>query len=324
MSASTTTPDRTEAATPAPSTAADAAARRRRELLPLYLAIAPFYVLFAIFGVFPILFSLYLSFQDWNGIGEMTFVGLAQYEFLLSDPQFYKSVVNTFQIWIISTIPMLFLALVIAFMLNQQIRFKSAYRIAYFLPNVTSIVAISIIFGSIFSNQFGLFNAGLQALGLDQVAWLTSPWGIKVTIAAMIVWRWCGYNAMIYLAGLQAIPTELYEAARVDGASWFQVFFRITIPMLRPIILFTVIMSTIGGMQVFTESQVLLGNGGGPGNEGQTMVLYLYEQAFINNDFGYGAAIGWGLFVIMILFSIINWRLVQGAGTRSLRRGVRA
>jgi cellobiose transport system permease protein len=219
---------------------------------------------------------------------------------------------------------MLALALVIAFMLNQQIRGRSPYRIAYFIPNVTSIVAIAIIFGSIFSNEFGLINAFLQSLGLGTVEWLNTPWGIKFAIAAMVIWRWTGYNAIIYLAGLQAIPTELYEAARVDGASWFQVFFRITIPLLRPIILFTVITSTIGGMQLFTEPQVLVGNEGGVGNEGQTMVLYLYQQAFILNQFGYGAAIGWALFVIMIIFSLINWRLVQGAGTRSLRRGARA
>lgn len=321
MAATTATPP--EASPAAPESAQK---RRRRELLPLYVAISPFYIVFAIFGVFPILFSLYLSFQDWNGIGDMQFIGLGQYEYMLTDPQFYKSVVNTFEIWVISTIPMLFLALIIAFMLNQQIRFRSAYRIAYFLPNVTSIVAIAIIFGSIFSDQFGLINAGLEWLGLGQLSWLSSPWPMKIAVAAMIIWRWTGYNAMIYLAGLQAIPTELYEAARVDGASWIQVFFRITIPMLRPIILFTVIMSTVGGMQVFTEPQILFPQpaaGGGPGNEAQTMVLFLYEQAFIQNDFGYGAAIGWGLFVIMILFSIINWRLVQGAGTRSLRRGGR-
>ena len=300
------------------------AGSKRSEYLALYLAISPFYILFAIFGLFPIVFSLYLSFQDWNGIGAMNFVGLAQYQFMLSDPIFWKSIVNTFEIWFISTIPMLFLALVIAFMLNQKIRGKSGYRIAYFIPNVTSIVAIAIIFGSIFANEFGLLNALFRGLGLETVEWLNTPWGIKLAIAAMVIWRWTGYNAIIYLAGLQAIPTELYEAARVDGASWFQVFFRITIPLLRPIILFTVITSTIGGMQLFTEPQVLLGNDGGVGNEGQTMVLYLYQQAFIFNQFGYGAAIGWGLFVIMIVFSLINWRLVQGAGTRSPRRGARA
>ncbi|HEY8456237.1 MAG TPA: sugar ABC transporter permease [Actinopolymorphaceae bacterium] len=301
-----------------------AAGRKRKEYLSLYLAISPFYILFAIFGVFPILFSIYLSFHNWDGIGEMRFVGFAQYTFMLSDPIFWKSILNTFEIWIISTIPMLAIALVLAFMLNQQIRGKSAYRIAYFVPNVTSIVAVAIIFGSIFSNQFGLINWLLQTVGLGTVEWLTTPWGIKVAIAAMVIWRWMGYNALIYLAGLQAIPTELYEAARVDGASWVQVFFRITIPMLRPIILFTVITSTIGGMQLFTEPQVLLGNSGGPGNEGQTMVLYLYQQAFSLNQFGYGAAIGWALFVIMIVFSFINWRLVMGSETRGLRRGVRA
>ncbi len=309
-----------------PGTAVRAAAgRKRSEHLALYLAISPFYILFAIFGLFPILFSFYLSFQNWDGIGEMQFVGIAQYQFMISDPAFWKSIVNTFQIWIISTIPMLAIALVLAFMLNQQIRGKSAYRMAYFIPNVTSIVAIAVIFGSIFSNQFGLINALLQWLpGFETVEWLTTPWGIKFAIAAMVIWRWTGYNAIIYLAGLQAIPTELYEAARVDGASWIQVFFRITIPLLRPVILFTVITSTIGGMQLFTEPQVLLGSGGGVGSEGQTMVLYLYQQAFVFNQFGYGAAIGWALFVIMIIFSFVNWRLVQGAGTRSLRRGARA
>ncbi|GAA4985167.1 carbohydrate ABC transporter permease [Actinopolymorpha pittospori] len=320
----TTTPLAAPASAGEPgSTARRHAGRSKSELFSLYLAISPFYILFAIFGLFPILFSFYLSFQNWNGIGDMHFVGLAQYQFMLSDPTFWKSILNTFEIWFISTIPMLFFALVIAFLLNQKIRGRSAYRIAFFIPNVTSIVAIAIIFGSIFANQFGLTNALLSSLHLDTIEWLNTPWGIKFSIAAMVVWRWTGYNAIIYLAGLQAIPTELYEAARVDGASLRQVFFRITVPMLRPIILFTVITSTIGGMQLFTEPQVLVGNGGGPGNEGQTMVLYLYEQAFVNNQFGYGAAIGWGLFVIMIAFSLINWRLVQGRGERG-PKGVRA
>lgn len=299
---------------------------RRRELLSLYLAISPFYILFAVFGVFPIIFSIYLSFQNWDGIGDMQFVGFAQYQFLLSDPQFWKVLLNTFQIWIISTIPMLVIALVVAFLLNQQIRMKGSYRIAYFIPNVTSIVAITLIFGSIFSNQFGLVNAFLEWLGLGQVEWLTEPWPIKFAVAAIVIWRWMGYNSLIYLAGLQAIPNDLYDAARVDGASWVQVFFRITVPMLRPIILFTVITSTIGGLQLFTEPQLLLGNAGGPGSEGQTISLYLYQQAFTLNDFGYGAALSWAMFIVIILFSIINWRLVQGTGTRGLRmrRGARA
>ncbi len=283
--------------------------------VPMYISIAPFYILFAVFGLFPIFFSLYLSFHSWDGIGAMRFVGLENFRYLVTDPNFWQSIVNTFIIWIISTIPMLVLALILAFLLNWPIRGKGFYRAAYFIPNVTSIVAIAIIFGSIFGNNAGLLNAALQAVGLPTVQWLNNAWGIKIAIASMVIWRWTGYNAIIYLAGLQAIPSALYEAARVDGATGPQIFYHITLPMLRPVILFTVITSTIGGMQLFTEPQVLVGNGGGPGQSGLTMVLYLYQQAFTQNMFGYGAAIGWGLFVIIVLFSAFNWRVVQRAGT---------
>lgn len=185
------------------------------------------------------------------------------------------------------------------------------YQIAYFIPNVTSLVAIAIIFSSIFGNQFGLLNALLQGLGLDRIEWLNTPWGIRIAIATMVVWRWTGYNAIIYLAGLQAIPGDLYEAAKLDGGSSWNLFKDVTVPLLRPVILFTVITSTIGGLQIFTEPQVLVGNNGGPGNAGMTMVLYLYQQAFVQNQFGYGAAIGWGLFVVIIVFSIVNWRVLN-------------
>ncbi|HVX42784.1 MAG TPA: sugar ABC transporter permease [Mycobacteriales bacterium] len=290
--------------------------KRPREYLPLYIAISPFYIIFAVFGIFPIGFSLYLAFHSWDGIGPMKYVGLEQFRYLVSDGDFWHSIVVTLEIWVMSTIPMLFLAMVIAVLLNSNVRFRGFYRVAYFIPNITSLVAIAIIFGSVFSNSFGLTNALLHAIGLGQVAWLSDPWGIKFAIAAMVIWRWTGYNAIIYLAGLQAIPSDLFEAARIDGASVIQTFFRVTVPMMRPIILFTVITSTIGGMQIFTESQVLVGDTGGPGKAGLTMVLYLYQQAFTKSEFGYGSAIGWGLFVILILLSIINWRLVQGRSGR--------
>lgn len=283
-----------------------------RRFLPAYLAISPFYLIFAAFWAFPVGYSIYLSLHSWDGIGPMKYIGLGQFRYLLTDVNFWNSVLNTVEIWVISTVPMLFFALVLAFLLNSNIRARGFYRVAFFIPNVTSLVAIAIIFGSVFSNSYGLVNVVLQAIGLGQVPWLTSPWGIKVTIAIMVMWRWTGYNTIIYLAGLQAIPTELYEAARVDGASQRQTFFRIVIPMLRPIILFTVITSTIGGLQLFTEPQVLFGtNYGGPGQAGMTTVLYLYQQTFVKNDFGYGATIGWGLFILIVLFSIINWRLFR-------------
>lgn len=288
--------------------------RKRKSLRsywPQYLAVAPFYLLFLIFGLFPIVFSIVLSFTDWDGMGQMQFVGLAQYQYLLTDSRFWNAVGNTFIIWFLSTVPMLFLALLIAFLLHSNIRFKGAYRVAYFIPNVTSMVAMAIVFGSIFSDTFGLVNSALTALGADTVSWLSSSWGIKITIAVMVIWRWTGYNAIIYLAGLQSIPTELYDAARVDGASSWRIFTSITIPMLRPVILFTVITSTIGGLGLFTEPQILLGNSGGTDEAGMTIVLYQYNQAFTQFDFGYGSAIAWALFVFAALFAAINWRLLR-------------
>ncbi|GIN70726.1 cytochrome c biogenesis protein [Bacillus sp. J14TS2] len=283
----------------------------------LYLFISPFYLLFLIFGLFPILFSLYLSFQKWDGIGEMQFVGLQQFKYLITDHLFWQAVTNTFLIWFISTIPMLFGALVIAFLLNASfIKMKGFYRAAYFVTNVTSIVAVTIIFKSIFGNHYGLLNYLITTIGFEPVNWLDSSFLIKLVIASMVVWRWTGYNAIIYLAGLQAIPNDLYEAAKIDGASIFQQFFYITVPLLRPIILFTVLMTTIGSMQLFTEPQVLLGNSGGVGGAGLTITLYMYKQGFVDHQFGYASVVSWALFIIIALFSLINWQVVQKTGAK--------
>jgi cellobiose transport system permease protein len=284
---------------------------KRFKYLPQYLAISPFFILFAVFGLYPVVYSLFLALQRWDGIGAMEWVGLNNFEFLLSDIDFWNSIGNTFIIWVMSTVPMTVLALLIAVGLNSSVRFKGIYRIAYFAPNVTSIVAMSLVFGSIFSTEFGIFNAFIRWLGFDPVEWLTDPWGIKIAISVMIIWRWVGYNAIIFLAGLQAIPQDVYEAARIDGAGAVQTFFRVTLPLLRPVLLFSVVMSAINGLQVFAEAQVLVGERGGPEDAGMTMVLYFYNQAFLENDFGYGAAIAWGIFVIVLLFAIINWRLIN-------------
>jgi cellobiose transport system permease protein len=288
-----------------------------RSWWPQYLAVSPFYALFLVFGLFPILFSVYLSFTAWDGIGDITFVGFQQYAFLLQDARFWNAVGNTLIIWVISTVPMLFLALVMAFLLHQNIRAKGFYRVAFFVPNVTSMVAMAIVFGSVFSDSFGIVNSALTSLGLPTVAWLSSEWGIKVTIAVMVVWRWTGYNAILYLAALQAVPQDVYDAAKVDGAGFWRTFFSVTIPMLRPVILFTVITSTIGGLGLFTEPQILFGaangNGtvGGVNEAGMTIVLYQYNQSFTQLDFGYGSAIAWALFVIAAVFAVINWRLLR-------------
>ncbi|MGO1051919.1 carbohydrate ABC transporter permease [Crossiella sp. CA198] len=285
--------------------------RRARRYLPYYLAISPFFILFAVFGAYPVLYSFYLALQRWNGVGPMEWVGLDNFAFLFTDPIFWHSIYNTLLIWAMSTVPMTALALLVALGLNSSIRLRGMFQVAYFLPNVTSVVAMSLVFGSIFSNEFGILNWLLGLLGVGQVEWLTSPWGIRVAISLMIIWRWTGYNAIIFLAGLQAIPNDVLEAATVDGAGRLRTFFSVTLPLLRPVLLFSVVMSAIGGMQVFTESQVLLGDRGGTEGAGMTMVLYLYNEAFVHSDFGYGSAIAWGVFLVVVIFSIINWRLIQ-------------
>lgn len=297
-----------------------ASARRRRALhrfWPHYLAVSPFYLIFAVFGLFPVGFSLFLAFQRWDGLNPVTYAGLEQFRFLAKDEVFRHAVSNTLIIWVLSTVPMLLMSLMLASLLNSVHRFRTFYQVVLFLPSVTSIVAIAIFFKAIFNNEYGIVNSALEGVGLPAVEWMNNPWTIKLVIALLMTWQWVGYNALIYFAGMQAIPSDIYEAAKLDGASSAQVFRWITVPMLRPIILFTVIISTITGLQTFAEPQVLFGsnaaqnpNSGGPGQAGLTMVLYFYQQAFNNNNYGYGAAIAYGVFAIVAIFSFINWRLV--------------
>jgi cellobiose transport system permease protein len=291
--------------------------RRVARFWPQYLAISPFYVIFLAFLLFPILFSLYVAFTRWDGIGPMKFAGLDQFRFLVKDPVFWLALRNTIVIWVLATVPMLCVALVLAAMLNSVKRLATFYRLAYFIPSVTSLVAVTLFFSAVFANNYGLINAVLIALHLPAVPWMSNPWTIKIVIALLMSWQWTGYNAIIYLAGMQAINPELYEAARVDGAGPVRSFFKITIPLLRPVILFTVIVSTVNGLQSFTEPQVLFGstaannpNSGGPGQAGLTLNLYLYHQAFDNNNFGYGAAIAWASFLVIMAFVVVNWRIV--------------
>ncbi len=282
-----------------------------RQYLPMYLSIAPYYIIFLAFGLIPTGFSLYLAFQKWDGIGTMQFVGWQNFYFVLTDPTFGKAVLTTFEIWVMSTIPMLFFALIMAFALNMRTRSKFMYQVCYFLPYITSTVAIAIIFGSLYSPQYGLINTTLTAMHLPAIQWLTDAWPMKWAIALIVIWRWTGYNALIYMAGLQSIPTDLYEAARIDGANTTNIFFDITIPLLRPVILFTVVTSSIGGLSLFTEPQILFTNNGGVGNEGLTMSLYQYWKAFASYHFGYGAAVSWVMFFIILAFTFFNWKLVQ-------------
>ncbi|SFM24580.1 carbohydrate ABC transporter membrane protein 1, CUT1 family (TC 3.A.1.1.-) [Gracilibacillus orientalis] len=278
----------------------------RKEAFSAYLYVSPFFILFAVFGLFPILFSFYLGFQKWDGLGEMEYVGLQNFEWILTDPIFWKSLSNTLIMWVLGTIPQLILGIILAYALNSAlIKMKSIFRVSIFMPYVTSTVAVAIVFGVMFNSQdFGLMNIIIGWFGVDPLSWTTSEWGVKLAISTMVFWRWVGYNTIIYLAGLQGIPNELYEASDIDGATVRQKIQYVTIPMLRPIIILTVFTSTIGALQLFTEPLIYIGRS--YREEGITVVLYLYREAFANLAFGPASAAAIILFVIIIIISSIN------------------
>jgi cellobiose transport system permease protein len=293
-----------------------------RERVAPYAYVAPFFVLFLIFGLFPLVFTFYVALFDWNPIGEHHYVGLANFSQLFHDPRFWGAMRNTFSIWVLSTVPQLLLALGMAQLLNHaRLRAATLFRMSVLVPYITSVAATTIVFAQLFDRDYGMLNWFLELLGFDHVDFTASVWGSHIMIAVMVAWRWTGYNTLLYLATLQTVPRELFEAAAADGANGWQQFRHITIPALRPIIVFTVVTSTIGGLQVFTEPLLANPVGGltcGAARQCQTLTLFLYEQAFGRFHFGYGAAVGVALFVLVVIITGLNYLLVTRV--RSERR----
>lgn len=290
--------------------------RKLDERLSPYVLVAPFFLLFLAFGLFPLAYTLVVSLYDWDLIGGAEeWVGLGNYRDLLTDEYFWNALRNTLSIFVISTVPQLLLALVIAHLLNQRLRGRTFFRMAVVLPMVTSVAAVTIIFNQLYARDFGLVNHILGFFGVEPIEWQAHVWSSHLALATIVDWRWTGWNALIYLAAMQAIPKELYEAARIDGASTRQQFWRITVPMLRPAIVFTVIMATIGGMQLFAEPLLFQDQpgsvSGGADRQFQTVVLYLYERGFRRFDLGDAATIAWTLFVLIAIFSLINFLITR-------------
>ncbi|WP_043934392.1 carbohydrate ABC transporter permease [Bacillus sp. EB01] len=273
-----------------------------------YFFLAPAFLLILLFTVYPFFSSFILSFQEVRGI-QKTFVGLANYIRLFQDPIFYKSLINTFQILVIQVPIMLFFALLIAVGLHSSmLKGKAFFRISYFMPAITALVAASIVFMILLDEQFGLINYFLSLIGVNPISWLNTPFWAKMSVILVMTWRWTGYNMVIFLAGLQNIPSELYEAASIDGAGKIKQFFMITIPQLKPVFIFTVVMSTIGTLQLFDEPFIL--TNGGPNAATMTITLYLYETGFKFFDFGYASAIAYVLVMITAFVSWIQMKLV--------------
>jgi cellobiose transport system permease protein len=283
-----------------------------------YLYVAPFFLLFGVFGLFPLLYTGWVSLTDRTLLSPTTsFVGLDNYTALLHDSYFWNAVENTLGIFVIATVPQLFLALVLAHVLNTKLHGRTLFRMSVLLPQITSLVAVALIFTQLFSRDYGLVNYVLGEIGIAKVDWEAGDYTSWIALSTMVIWRWTGYNALIYLAAMQAIPDELYEAAAIDGARPWRQFWHVTIPNLRPTIIFTVIISTIGGLQLFTEPYLFeplhSGATGGSARQYQTVVMYLYEKSFGSSQFklGYASAIGWALFVLIAVISLVNFLIVR-------------
>ncbi|MFC4913943.1 carbohydrate ABC transporter permease [Actinomadura gamaensis] len=294
--------------------AADARRRgRRRFRLAHWWFTGPATVLFVAFFAYPLAASLYQSFtadQD----GATVWVGLRQYRRMAGDPVFLESLVNTALLLAIQVPVMIGLALVLAGVLNASwLRFRGGWRLVYFLPAVTTLVAYSVVFRVLLKTDGGAVNQLLEDIGIGGVDWLNDATWARISLILSITWRWTGYNAVILLAGLQAIGREQYEAASIDGAGAVTTFVRVIVPQLRPVILFCSITSTIGTLQLFDENYVL--TRGGPDNATMTPVLYLYKVGFDQMDFGYAAAIAWVVVLLIGLVSLIQFRFL-GRGSK--------
>ncbi|GAB3232895.1 sugar ABC transporter permease [Glycomyces halotolerans] len=280
-----------------------------------YLYIAPFFVLFAAFGLFPLAFTAWVSMHDWSLLSdERVFVGVDNYTTLLGDPYFWNSLTNTLSILALATVPQLLAALFLAHLLTFRLRGQTVFRMGMLLPNVASVVAVAVIFSQLFGRDFGLINWVLETVGAGRIDWKAGTASSHVAIAVMVAWRWTGYNTLIYLAAMQAVPRDVYEAALLDGASRFTQLFRVTVPMIRPTIIFTVIVSTIYGLQIFAEPQLFDGGGvtGGASRQFQTLTLYLYEHGFNRGfEFGYASAVAWTMFAIIVLIALLNYLFIR-------------
>ncbi|MEV2228754.1 sugar ABC transporter permease [Streptomyces phaeochromogenes] len=286
-----------------------AAPRLKRSRAP-YLFIAPFYVLYVLFMLVPVLVSLWLSLTEWVGLGTPQWVGLRNYRLLATDVSFHRALGNTGVFVMIAVFVVVPLALLIAQALSTRgLRVRDLWRTAYFVPIVVSPIIVALIFGLIFDRQFGLLNSVLRALfGTGGVDWLGDPDLAKMSIGLVMLWRWTGYLTVFFLAGLQAVPKELYEAAALDGAGRIRTFTTVTLPALKPVTAFVVVTSFIGAAQIFEEPYLL--TGGGPAESTLSVTMFIYRAAFQRQQFGYAAAAAVVLFVLVFGLSQLFNRLL--------------
>ena len=285
-----------------------------------YLYVAPFFVVFLVVGLFPLAYTAYVSLHEWSLIGgQGEYVGLQNYREVLDNPYFLKSLVNTFSIFLLSSVPQVVIALVLAGLLNTSLRAITFWRMSVLVPFVVAPAAVAIIFGNLFGDRYGLINEALGTIGIDPILWHVDRFASHVAIATMVNWRWTGYNALILLAAMQAVPRELYESAALDGAGRIRQFTSITVPMIRPTLLFVIVTSTIGGLQIFAEPRLFdetMGRNGGSDRQFSTVTMLVYDFGWRLRDLGAASATAWMLFLVIVAVAVLNFAL-----TRRLSRG---
>jgi cellobiose transport system permease protein len=273
-----------------------------------YLAVAPFFAIFVLFSVFPVAFSFYLGFNQWDGFSEPTFVGLDNYVRALNDPVFQKAIWNTLFLWFWSTLLTVGLALALAVLINEYAVFgRNYFRMVFLMPLLVAPAIAAIILRIFFTSNGGLVNlfTGAVTGTPSYFDWLGSEFWIKPLVVLLVIWRWTGWHMIIFLAGLQSIPRDIYEAARMDGVGRWAIFSRITVPLLLPALAFSVITATLGGLQMFDEPYVLTQGLGGTDNASTTIGMYLYATAFTQFNFGLGAAVSWYIFAAVVAMTVL-------------------
>lgn len=274
-----------------------------------YLLVSPYIIHFLLFVAFPVIFSIVLTFHKWNIISPMEYTGLSNYIRLFKDAVFLKSLSNTL-IFLVIHIPLqIIVALFLAQILNQNIKFRGFFRAAFFLPVIVSGVVVTILWQQLYGFDTGLLNRLLVSVGLNKVGWLTDPNIAMPSIALMATWKNVGLYIVLFLVGLQTVPNQYYEAADMEGANKWQKFFKITLPMINPTIFMVVILSTIGGFSLFIEPYVM--TGGGPLNSTISAVLYIYKQGFFYYHMGYSATLGLFFAIIILFVVVIQKRYVE-------------
>jgi ABC-type sugar transport systems, permease components len=271
-----------------------------------YLFILAPFIQLLLFVLGPCLYSLYAAFTDWNGLGQIHLIGFGNFAEMFGEPRFWKSFYNTF--FMMLGIPVgLFLSLLLAMALNRNIKGTNAFRVIYYIPVVSSLAAIAILWQWAYNGDYGLINQFLALFHIKGPNWLQNEYTIKPAIMIMAIWKGLGYSMLLYLAALQSIPRIYLEAANLDGANAFQIFKNITIPMVRPVTFFIVVTSIIGGSQMFIEPNIMTADGG-PMYSAGTVVYYVWQKAFQNYQMGYASAVAWVLGVFIFIVTLIQFR----------------